>query len=81
MLFTDGLYEVEDRNNALYSQEMLVAGVQQRTQLSAPQLFDELLAEIRRFAADSAFADDVCLVAMEYETNIAGRALLRPNLE
>jgi len=66
MLFTDGLYEVQDRNNELYSQEMLVAGVQQRTQLPAPQLFDELLAEIRRFAADSAFADDVCLVAIEY---------------
>jgi len=72
MLFTDGLYEVEDRNNALYSQEMLVAGVQRRTQLPAPQLFDELLAEIRRFAADGAFADDVCLVAMDYagQTNI-----------
>jgi len=80
MLFTDGLYEVEDRNNELYSQEMLVAGVQRRAQLSAPQLFDELLAEIRHFAADSAFADDVCLVAIEYETNIEGRALLRPNL-
>jgi sigma-B regulation protein RsbU (phosphoserine phosphatase) len=66
MLFTDGLYEVQGRNNELYSQEMLVAGVQRRTQLSAPQLFDELLAEIRRFASDSAFDDDVCLVAIEY---------------
>jgi sigma-B regulation protein RsbU (phosphoserine phosphatase) len=78
MLFTDGLYEVQDRNEALYSQEMLVAGVQRRTQLPAPQLFDELLAEIRRFAAASAFDDDVCLVALEYKTNIEGRALLRP---
>jgi phosphoserine phosphatase RsbU/P len=66
MLFTDGLYEVQDRKDELYSQEMLVAGVQRRTQLSAPQLFDELLAEIRRFAADSDFDDDVCLVAVEY---------------
>ena len=66
MLFTDGLYEVQDRNDELYSQEMLVAGVQRRAQLSAPQLFDELLAEIRSFAADSGFSDDVCLVAMEY---------------
>ena len=66
MLFTDGLYEVQDRNDELYSQEMLVAGVQRRAQLSAPQLFDELLAEIRSFAADSGFSDDVCLVAVEY---------------
>jgi sigma-B regulation protein RsbU (phosphoserine phosphatase) len=66
MLFTDGLYEVQDSKDELYSQEMLVAGVQRRTQLAAPQLFDELLAEIRRFAADSDFDDDVCLVAVEY---------------
>jgi sigma-B regulation protein RsbU (phosphoserine phosphatase) len=66
MLFTDGLYEVEDRNNELYSQEMLVAGVQQRAQLPAPQLFDELLAEIRRFSGESGFADDVCLIGIEY---------------
>ena len=47
MLFTDGLYEVEDRNKELYSQAMLVAGVQRRVPLPAPQLFDELLAEIQ----------------------------------
>ena len=64
MLFRS--YEVQDRKDDLYSQEMLVAGVQRRTQLAAPQLFDELLAEIRRFASDSDFDDDVCLVAIEY---------------
>ena len=46
MLFTDGLYEVQGRNDELYSQAMLVAGVQRRVQLPAPQLFDELLVEI-----------------------------------
>jgi sigma-B regulation protein RsbU (phosphoserine phosphatase) len=66
MLFTDGLYEVQDRNNELYSQELLVAGVQQRAQLPASRLFDDLLAEIRRFSGDSGFADDVCLVGIEY---------------
>ena len=52
--------------NELYSQAMLVAGVQRRAQLPAPQLFDELLAEIERFSADSGFADDVCLVGIDY---------------
>lgn len=66
MLFTDGLYEVEGRQDELYSQAMLVAGVQRRAQLPAPQLFDELLAEIRRFSGANDFADDVCLVGMEY---------------
>jgi sigma-B regulation protein RsbU (phosphoserine phosphatase) len=66
MLFTDGLYEVQDRNDELYSQAMLIIGVQRRAQLAAPQLFDELLAEIRRFSGDNGFADDVCLVGIEY---------------
>ena len=66
MLFTDGLYEVEDRNHELFSQAMLVADVQQRAHLPVPQLFDDLLAEIKRFSADNAFADDVCLVGMEF---------------
>ena len=69
MLFTDGLYEVQDRNEELYSQAMLVAGVQRRAQLPAPQLFDDLLAEIRSFSGDPGFADDVCMVAMEYSGN------------
>ena len=66
MLFTDGLYEVEDSKNELYSQAMLVAGVQRRAQLPVPRLFDSLLAEIKRFSADSGFADDVCIVGIEY---------------
>ena len=65
VLFTDGLYEVENGNHELYSQAMLVAGVQRRAQLPVPQLFDDLVSEIRRFSADNAFADDVCLVGME----------------
>jgi serine phosphatase RsbU (regulator of sigma subunit) len=31
-----------------------------------PQLFDELLSEIKSFAADHAFEDDVCLVGIEF---------------
>jgi sigma-B regulation protein RsbU (phosphoserine phosphatase) len=65
MMFTDGLYEVQDAQHALYSQGMLVSAVQQRLQLPASQLFDELLKEIRQFSADGKFADDVCLVGME----------------
>jgi sigma-B regulation protein RsbU (phosphoserine phosphatase) len=66
MLFTDGLCEVQDRNNELYSQAMLVADVQRRAPLPVPQLFDDLLSEIRSFSADHAFEDDVCLVGIEF---------------
>jgi len=66
MLFTDGLYEVQGQHDELYSQELLVAGVQQRLALSASHLFDELLADIQLFAVGKGFADDVCLVGIEY---------------
>jgi hypothetical protein len=66
-----------------------VAGVQRRTQLPAPQLFDELLAEIRRFSGDNGFADDVCLVAVDYagaaaagsQSTTAGRLATTPQLK
>jgi serine phosphatase RsbU (regulator of sigma subunit) len=66
MLFTDGLYEVHDEHHQLYSQELLVADVQHRAQLPVETLFDELFAKIREFADNRMFADDVCLVGLEY---------------
>lgn len=79
MLFTDGLYEVQDANQQLYSQSLLVTDVQRRAQLTASQLFDELLEQLRQFSAEKSFADDVCLVGVEFAgkpepeaTNVAG---------
>jgi len=66
LLFTDGLYEVEDAQDNLFSQAMLVAGVQQRAALPVARLFDELLAEIKAFARDGKFTDDVTLVSLEF---------------
>ena len=65
MLFTDGLYEVQDKQHELYTQAMLVADVAQRAQLSASILFDELIRRMQRFSADGKFSDDVCMVGME----------------
>jgi len=67
MLFTDGLYEVEGANNEIYSQALLLNGVQKRVQLPAPKLFDELLQEVRQFSAQENFMDDVCLVGVELQ--------------
>ena len=74
MLFTDGLYEVQGPNEELYSQERLIMDVKDRLQKPAAQLFDELLAAIGQFSVDHEFADDVCLVGMEY----AGKPALKP---
>jgi sigma-B regulation protein RsbU (phosphoserine phosphatase) len=66
MLFTDGLYEVESAGQNLYNQELLVAAVHKRLPLPPAQMFDELLNEIRAYAAEHTFNDDVCLVGMEF---------------
>jgi sigma-B regulation protein RsbU (phosphoserine phosphatase) len=71
MLFTDGLYEVQGPNEELYSQERLIMDVKDRLQKPAGQLFDELLAAIGNFSVDQKFADDVCLVGMEYKAKPA----------
>lgn len=65
MLFTDGLYEVQDESHELYSQSMLVTDVEKRAQLPASELFDALIERMQRFSADGKFSDDVCMVGME----------------
>ena len=66
MLYTDGLYEVHAENDSLYNLEMLAAAVQKRLTDQPAQLFDEILGEIREFAEDHVFDDDVCLLGMEF---------------
>jgi serine phosphatase RsbU (regulator of sigma subunit) len=67
MLFTDGLYEVENAANDLYTQSLLIAGVERSATLPAGKLFDSLLQEIRAFSGGGGFTDDVCLVGMEFK--------------
>jgi len=66
MLFTDGLYEVQGLNEELYSQERMMLDVESRLAMSTGELFDALLEAIRSFSVDHEFADDVCLIGMEY---------------
>jgi len=66
MLFTDGLYEVQGPNEELYSQERMMLDVENLLPKPAGELFDALLEAIRAFSVDHEFADDVCLVGMEY---------------
>jgi phosphoserine phosphatase RsbU/P len=67
MLFTDGLYEVQNAAGELYSQTMLVSSIRQRLNQPAPRLFDDLLAEITTYSQGAGFTDDVCLVGLEVE--------------
>ena len=64
-LFTDGLYEIDDVTQEEYGQERLLATVRQRVKLPPEQLFDEVLADVKRFSGNKEFYDDVCLVGVE----------------
>ena len=66
MLFTDGLYDHQGAGNEIYSQAMVAEAIRRRVVMPASRLFDEILAEIRQFSGGAAFADDVCIVGMEY---------------
>lgn len=65
MLYTDGLYEVESPGGDFFTKEQLIDVVKSHLELPAPQLFDELLTEVKAFAAQPAFEDDMCLVGLE----------------
>jgi serine phosphatase RsbU (regulator of sigma subunit) len=65
MLYTDGLFEVEDTEGNLYSQEDLVKAVDQRRDMPTNDLFEEVIAEVQAFSQRSDFDDDVCIVGIE----------------
>jgi len=66
MLFTDGLYEVQNPQGELYSQSRLAVDIRRYLALSAPELFDRILGDIRAFSDGVGFMDDVCLVGMQF---------------
>lgn len=66
-LFTDGLYEVEGPHGEFLDQDHLFAAIRRRIKVPTEQMFDELLKEVRGFAAQRQFFDDVCLVGVELD--------------
>ncbi len=65
LLFTDGLYEVDNPAQEEYGQERLMAAVRKYYRLPTDALLDELLEDVQRFSRVHDFDDDVCLVAMD----------------
>lgn len=67
LLFTDGLYEIDNAQQEEYGQERLLQAMQRHMKLPTGKLLDALLADVQRFSLSREFQDDVCLVAMEVE--------------
>lgn len=65
VLFTDGLYEVENGEHEEFGQDRLLTRICERAKLPTARLFDELLGEIQNFSVTKDFDDDVCLVGVE----------------
>jgi serine phosphatase RsbU (regulator of sigma subunit) len=67
MLFTDGLFEVEDATGNLFSQDLLQETVSRHAALPAQEFFGRVLADIRKFSRSETFDDDVCVVGMQVQ--------------
>ncbi|MFZ0827717.1 MAG: SpoIIE family protein phosphatase [Verrucomicrobiia bacterium] len=65
LLYTDGMIEVEGRDQEMFSQESLTAIVKKHAGLPTKEMLSALLAEIRQFSGQHEFTDDVCLVGVE----------------
>jgi len=72
LLFTDGLFEVEDRDGNQFGFDRLLQTVTRYAKLPGAQMLDEVLVETRRHAAGGEFTDDVCLVEVKLAGKIAG---------
>jgi sigma-B regulation protein RsbU (phosphoserine phosphatase) len=66
MFFTDGLCELDGPDDTLYEMSQLTEAVARRRAMPTPQLFDDLIAELRRFSITGDFSDDMCLVGMDF---------------
>jgi serine phosphatase RsbU (regulator of sigma subunit) len=64
------LYEIEGKKGEQYTSQMLLADLKKHSSKPCAELFDSLLADIQKFSGASAFADDVCLVAMEMANSL-----------
>ena len=67
MLFTDGLFEVEDASGTLFTEDQLHTTVTRYAGLPAQEFFDRVISDVRQFSERKSFDDDVCVVGMEVQ--------------
>ena len=65
LVFTDGLYKVENPRADIFNMDRLREAIQQRSGLPLAKLMQDVFSEIETFAEGAVFPDDVCLVGME----------------
>ena len=65
LLFTDGLYEVENANGESFSEGRLREAIRSRAGIEPAHLMKAVFTDIEGFADGQAFTDDVCLIGVE----------------
>ncbi len=65
VLFTDGLYELENASGDYFDPEQLRAAVGRRLAAPTSEMFDALLVELKAFGQQDTFSDDVCIVGVD----------------
>lgn len=67
LLYTDGVFELTNEHGQEYGPDRLKTFVREHLTEPMPELFQQLLRDIRQFAGTEQFTDDVCLLSVEME--------------
>lgn len=65
ILFTDGLFEAENREGEQFGIDRMTSIVRSRIEVGPDKLLRELLETVRDFSDGDEFEDDVCLIGVE----------------
>lgn len=71
--FTDGLYEVDDPSGEFYGQAKLRKAAAEAAGLDPEAFLEQLLSNVRAFSGSSVFADDACLLSVDFMAENASR--------
>ncbi|ADU65344.1 Stage II sporulation protein E [Desulfurispirillum indicum S5] len=72
LLYTDGITEAENRQRSFFGEERLQVLLQEYHHLSAQQIIDALLDQVRLFTGSFHFRDDISMVVLKREA-VSGR--------
>ncbi len=64
LFYTDGLYEVMDKEGNMYGLDRLCEFIQRNVDIHPDMLLSRILNEVKNFNRDSEFNDDICMVSM-----------------
>ena len=65
IMYSDGITEAETSRNELFGMDRFIDAVKQNAKLSAEELVKNVLSEVRTFAGNMPFSDDLTLIVLK----------------